>query len=154
MKRIILRDVTMENLLDVIKLKSEDKEFSLFEKWVSSNVFSLAQAKVQPGWVTKAIYDGTLLIGFTMFGLDNERNRFELCRIMIDYKYQGKGYGTAAVKEIISEMIRILPYCDEIYLSVIPTNKAAIHVYTNAGFTRTGEIIKGFVDEDVYSLKV
>ncbi|MEH7380661.1 GNAT family N-acetyltransferase [Bacillus sp. JJ1533] len=154
MKKIILRDVTMENLMDVIRLKSEDKEFALFEKWVASNVFSLAQAKVQPDWVTKAIYDGTQLIGFTMFGLENERNRFELCRVMIDYKYQGKGYGTAAVKEIISEMIRTLPYCDEIYLSVVPTNKAAIHVYTNAGFTKTGEIIKGFVDEDVYCFKV
>ncbi|MFS0824053.1 GNAT family N-acetyltransferase [Bacillus sp. 1P02SD] len=154
MKKIILRDVTMDNLLDVIRLKSEDKEFALFEKWVASNVFSLAQAKVQPDWVTKAIYDGTQLIGFTMFGLENERNRFELCRIMIDYKYQRKGYGTAAVKEIISEMIHTMPYCDEIYLSVIPTNQAAIHVYTKAGFTKTGEIIKGFVDEDVYCFKV
>ncbi|THE13330.1 GNAT family N-acetyltransferase [Bacillus timonensis] len=154
MKKIILRDVTMDNLIDVIRLKSEDKEFALFEKWVASNVFSLAQAKVQPDWVTKAIYDGTQLIGFTMFGLENERNRFELCRIMIDYKYQGKGYGTAAVKEIISEMIQTLPYCDEIYLSVIPSNLAAIHVYTKAGFTKTGEIIKGFVDEDVYCFKV
>ncbi|MEH7224959.1 GNAT family N-acetyltransferase [Bacillus sp. JJ1566] len=154
MKKIILRDVTMENLMDVIRLRSEDKEFALFEKWVASNVYSLAQAKVQPDWVTKAIYDGTQLIGFTMFGLENERNRFELCRIMIDYKYQRKGYGTLAVKEIISEMIRTLPYCDEIYLSVIPTNKAAIQVYANAGFTKTGEIIKGFVDEEVYCFKV
>ncbi|WP_077617399.1 GNAT family N-acetyltransferase [Bacillus sinesaloumensis] len=154
MKKIILRDVTMENLLDVIRLKSEDKEFALFEKWIASNVFSLAQAKVQPDWVTKAIYDRTQLIGFTMYGLENERNRFELCRIMIDYKYQGKGYGTLAVKEIISEMIKTLPFCDEIYLSVIPTNLAAIHVYTKAGFAKTGEIIKGFVDEDVYCFKV
>ncbi|WP_449539587.1 GNAT family N-acetyltransferase [Ferdinandcohnia sp. Marseille-Q9671] len=154
MKKIILRDVTMDNLLSVIQLKSEDKEFALFEKWIASNVFSLAQAKVQPGWETKAIYDGIQLIGFTMYGLDNERNRYELCRIMIDYKYQGKGYGTAAVKEIIAEMIRTLPYCDEIYLSVIPNNKTAIHVYTQAGFKKTGEIIKGFVDEDVYCFKV
>lgn len=153
MKKVILRDVTMDNLLDVIRLKSEDKEFALFEKWVASNVFSLAQAKVQSDWVTKAIYDGIQLIGFTMFGLENERNRFELCRIMIDYKYQGKGYGTAAMKEIISEMIRTLPYCEEIYLSVIPTNKAAIHIYTKAGFIKTGEIIKGFIDEDVYCFK-
>ncbi|WP_453990323.1 GNAT family N-acetyltransferase [Bacillus nitroreducens] len=153
MKNIILRDVTMDNLLDVIQLKSEDKPFTLFEKWIASNVFSLAQAKVQPDWVTKAIYAGTQLIGFTMYGLENERNRFELSRIMIDYKYQGKGYGTAAVKAIISEMYRTLPYCDEIYLSVIPSNKAAIHVYTKAGFRKTGEIIKGFVDEDVYCFK-
>ncbi len=111
---------------------------------------SVAQAKVQPDWVTKAIYDGIQLIGFTMFGLENERNRFELSRIMIDYKYQGKGYGAAAIRVIISEMMRTLPYCDEIYLSVIPTNKAAIHIYTKAGFIKTGEIIKGFIDEDVY----
>ena len=29
----------------------------------------------------------------------------ELCRIMIDYHYQNKGYGTRAIKMILDEMM-------------------------------------------------
>ena len=74
-----------------------------------------------------------------MYGLCEERNFYELCRFMIDRKYQDKGYGTQALSLIVEE-IKNKYSCNEIYLSTEPENVKAKHVYEKFGFVSTGEI--------------
>jgi hypothetical protein len=54
---IQLKDITSENFMECVLLKSiATKERPLFEEHVASNAFSLAQAKVESEWLSKAIY--------------------------------------------------------------------------------------------------
>ena len=77
-------------------------------------------------------------------------NFYELCRFMIDRKYQGQGYGKQALSLIIEEMKNRFN-CNEIYLSTDPENVRAKHVYEKFGFVSTGEI---WYDEELYVLKL
>lgn len=153
--KIKLEAVTEKNFWDVINLKStpeQEKKFQLFEKYVGSNAFFIALASVK-GWVNRAIYDGDTLIGFATHGLDQEQGRYEMISIMLGHKYQGKGYGKAALKKILEEMAEMYE-CEEIFLTTAPTNEAAIRVYKKLGFKPNGEVFKAFVEEDVYRLEV
>ena len=97
---INLRDITNENFIECIKLTTnKDDNHTIFEEFVASNAFSIAQSKIQDGWVTKAIYEDDTMVGFTMYGF--EGNFYEICRLMIDHRYQQKGYGTIALTKII-----------------------------------------------------
>lgn len=150
-----LIEVTEDNFFPVIHLKSQieqEKKFQLFEKWVGSNAFFIAFASIK-GWISRAIYDGETLIGYTTYGLDKSSNRYEMVSFMLGHQYQGKGYGKKALSLVIDEMIERFN-CKEIYLTVIPENENAIRVYKALGFEPTGEIEKAFHDEHVYCLKV
>ncbi|MCA1029638.1 GNAT family N-acetyltransferase [Bacillus timonensis] len=152
---IQLKPVTEENFWAILNMKSDkeqEKKIQIFERWVGSNTFFIALASVQ-GWVNRAIYDGDTLIGFATHGLDKENNRYEMVSIMLGYQYQGKGYGVASLKAVLDDMFRHYN-CNEIYLTVIPENEAAIRTYKKLGFKPTGEIVKAFHDEHVYCLKV
>lgn len=151
--KLMLKDVTDKNFFDVINLKSLEeqvKKFQIFERWVGSNAFFIALASVN-GWTNRAIYDGDTLIGFATYGFDKENDRFEMVSLMLGYQFQGRGYGKKAISLVLNEMIERLG-CDEIYLSVIPENEAAIRVYEAVGFKPTGEIFKAFHDEHIYCL--
>jgi diamine N-acetyltransferase len=142
---ITLREVTRENFWPCILLKSaEYKGYHLFEEHVTSNAFSLAQAKVEPEWIPKAIYADEQLVGFAMYGTESKHNIPFITRLIIDYKHQRKGYGKAAMRLIIEEL-RSLGN-QEIYTSIVSTNEAAKELYTSIGFRDTGREI-GFGDE-------
>lgn len=138
---VIFRDITKENWQECIFLTTnkEDKHF-VCEEFVASNALSLAQSKIEDGWITKAIYDGDIMIGFTMYGYSEKLNFYEVCRLMIDHKYHGRGYGRAALLKVIEEMKKYND-CNEIYLCFDPENVIAQKLYISVGFKDTGKII-------------
>ena len=99
---------------------------------------------------TKIIENDGIIIGFTMYGYAKKQGYYELCRIMIDYKYQGNGYGTEAMKLVISEMKKI-ENCKDIYLSTNPENLRGKHLYKKLGFLNTGEFVD---EEELYVLSI
>lgn len=118
--------------------------------YVSSNGFSFAQSFFEKDWIIKGItFDGKP-VGFTMFGLDKANCRYELCRLMFDYREQGKGFGKQVLPIIIEDMKKHFN-CREIFLSTSPQNKRAIHLYELVGFKKTNEIID---DEIVFKLSI
>lgn len=69
------------------------------------------------------------------------RNSYSLWRLMIDKKYQGKGYGKKVI-ELALDFIRTFPcgkaeYC---YLSYEPKNEHAKRLYESFGFKETGDM--------------
>ena len=148
---IILKDVTKENWMECINLRSsKDRINSIFEEFVASNAFSIAQSKIEEEWVTKAIYDNETLIGFTMYGFYEKYKFYEISRLMIDYKFQQRGYGTQALLKIIDEM-KNYKNCKEIFLTIGQGNEIAIKIYKEIGFKDTGRII---ANELVYKLEL
>ena len=92
-----------------------------------------------------AICVGEKIVGFCMLALDpedeNPVDRYCLWRFMIDKNEQGKGYGQAALYEIIKYFKE--NDVDMIYLSTAPENEVGLHVYHKAGFRETGVIEDG-----------
>ena len=92
-----------------------------------------------------AIYAEEKLVGFCMFAIDpeeeDEEDIYWIWRFMIDQKEQGKGYGQAALAEIIQYFKN--HGADRIFLSTEPENECGMHIYQKAGFIDTGIIDDG-----------
>ena len=142
-----LVEITRENWLKVLFLTSNENGMpTLCEEYVASNALSLVQAQFENGWFTKAIEVEDEIVGFTMYGFCEEHNFYELCRIMIDKKYQGKGWGTQAIKLVLEDM-KLIAGCREVYLSTDSNNLIGKHVYEKIGFVAVNRKID---DEDLY----
>ena len=149
--KIILKPIDDTNREAVLKLTvREDQPF------VAPNDVSLRQADEanaeDPGVARPfAIYADDKLVGFCMFAFDPEEedpdDRFWLWRFMIDKSEQGKGYGQAALAEIIKYFRD--NGADQLWLSTEPENECGVHVYHKAGFKETGDIDDG---EAVFAL--
>lgn len=83
-----------------------------------------------------------------MYGYCYEANFYEICRLMIDHKYQGKGYGKVTLEKVIEEM-KSFKDCNEVFLSFEPENQIGRKLYESFNFKNTGKIIEG---ELLYSL--
>ncbi|HSK71952.1 MAG TPA: GNAT family N-acetyltransferase [Pyrinomonadaceae bacterium] len=138
MKKVRLEEITPQNFKECINLKVANGQ----EKFVASNVMSIAQSKVYPTHLPFAVYADDEMVGFVLCGLDEEEERYYLGRLMIDEKHQGKGYGRAATLAVI-EKLKQNENCDEIYLSFAPENTVAENLYKSIGFERTGEFNEG-----------
>ena len=82
---IKLREITLNNFEDVLKLEvSEDQK-----SFVSTTVYSLAQAYVcRENVYPFAIYADNTPVGFIMFGYYEARSQYTLWKLLIDKKYQ------------------------------------------------------------------
>lgn len=136
---INFRAITEDNFDAIIRMKRPDDEH-----FVASNAYSLAQA-----WLYRdtgdvypfAIYDDDQPVGFMMLDEDAEDANAERCliiwRIMFPVENQNKGYGTAAIREII-RLAKDSGKYDFLLIDYAPDNKIAEHVYTKLGFRPTG----------------
>lgn len=142
---IEFREIDRHNFDDVIDLKVADEQKS----FVATNLYSLAQAKAYPECICLAIYDGDVPVGFTMYCLDADDKEYWIYRLMVDSKFQSKGYGKAAMEKLI-EGIKEDKEHHKIYLSFEPENDLARKLYENLGFEADGRVIDG---EVVYKME-
>ena len=87
------------------------------------------------------IFDDEKLIGFAMLR-EYEKESYFLWNYAIDYRYQNKGYGTKALKELIHLLIDKYGI-NEMVTTYLWGNLHAKHVYEKVGFVETD-----VVDED------
>jgi diamine N-acetyltransferase len=114
------------------------------EDFVAPNLYSLAEAAVEPTWTALAICDDETVVGFAMFGLEKAAGRWWIIRFMIGAEHQAKGYGTAALRALIALMAaRHGPR--DIFLGYEPGNVVAERLYARFGFVPTGEMEAGEV---------
>jgi diamine N-acetyltransferase len=142
---IFLKNVDQENFREVIGLTVADGQ----KNFVASNVFSIAQSKIQPENIPLAIYNDDVLVGFAMYGLDPDDQEYWISRLMIDKQFQAKGFGRQAMTRLIS-LIREDTSHHVIYLSFEPDNERARKLYESLGFMPDGRMCDG---EIVYRLK-
>lgn len=91
-------------------------------------------------WRPVCLYDGEVLVGFAMYGYIEEAayNRLWFDRLLIDYHYQGKGYGKEAFELVFTTIRKEYPTLN-MYLSVYDENEIATKLYLSHGFVYTGE---------------
>ena len=146
---VCLRATTRENwyACTQLELRPDQQDF------VSPVILSLAQSKFEPERVPLAVYDDDTLVGFIMYNSSPLRDgSYRISRVLIDQKYQGRGYGRQAVLQVVERM-RQVPSCKEILIEYSPENTVAAHLYTDLEFgplrkTEYG-IVNGKMDYDI-----
>ncbi|GAA0126979.1 GNAT family N-acetyltransferase [Clostridium sp. CTA-19] len=134
---IYLKEVTGENWRKIIRLKVTEEQ----QCYVSSNTGILAKAYAYlfQRSQAKVIYDDCNIVGLIMYRDYDERNAYILDQLMIDSKFQRKGYGEKAVLEAIKIMKNDKKY-NRIILCYCEGDNAAKNLYTKLGFYHTGEV--------------
>lgn len=131
---ISLKEITIENLDDVLALSVNDNQ----KGYVSTTAESLAQAYVYKDTAYPfAIYEDSELVGFIMMGYYEAKEYYTLWKFMIDYKFQNKGYGRKAL-ELGIEYVKKRFNPEAIYTGVSIGNDVAKRLYESVGFVATG----------------
>lgn len=135
-----LRDVTADNRQTVVGLELDPDQ----EHLVASNAESLDEARSDPDARPRAVYAGERIVGFLMYDAGqpcDDPREATIYRFMIDRKYQGKGYGRAALHAALAE-IRAIPRVKTVSISYMPDNPVTKLFYASLGFVEVG------LDED------
>ncbi|MBN2390262.1 MAG: GNAT family N-acetyltransferase [Anaerolineae bacterium] len=133
---ITLKPITKENWHAAIRLEVAPEQ----RKFVASNVYSIAESHFEPGAVPMGIYNEVdTMIGFLMYG--PYHGEMWIWRLMVDQRYQQRGYGRAAMQAIVAAL-RAMGHT-EIFLSHEPENTVGAEFYTSLGFEDTGRIDGG-----------
>lgn len=131
-----LRPITSDNFAACLALDVDETQRGL----VAPNVKSLAEAYVNHHLTPLAIYDGATIgyeqphlpmVGFTMYEV--VAGVGFIMRLMIDRSMQGKGYGRAAMIEVIRRL-RMIPEVQLIATSHRAENSVAARLYRSLGF--------------------
>ncbi|HUE99415.1 MAG TPA: GNAT family N-acetyltransferase [Anaerolineales bacterium] len=143
-----LRPVTEHNWNALIKLKVSDDQ----SHFVASNLYSIAEAQFgfedEGHWnfYPFGAYVGDEPVGFLMYSLNPNHSRFQafITRLMVDQRFQGKGYGREIV-QLVVKSFREDEQIKNIGISYEPENAAARNLYASLGFTEPGEMMEGEV---------
>ena len=146
-----LEKINGKNVWDILKLSVSDDQ----KNFVARNETSIIEAYTAitaNGYAFPfGIYDDCTPVGFLMIGFDKDdywedapaiaAGSYNFWRLMIDKKYQGRGYGKEAVR-LALEFIKTFPcgkaeFC---WLSYEPENETARRLYREYGFEETGEM--------------
>jgi diamine N-acetyltransferase len=133
-----LREITRETWEQCVRLRVAPEQ----ESFVASNAVSLAQSKYEAEWIPLALYDDDEMVGFVMYGVSRDEGTYWILRVMVDRRFQGRGYGHAAM-ELLLARLRAMPGCEQVAISYEPENEVARRLYASVGFRETGEVVEG-----------
>lgn len=138
---INLTEVTVENWFEVASLSVKDDQ----KNYVAPVIGILARGYVYRD-CNPRIYvienDGIIVGAAFVREFADEPLGYDLQQFMIDQRYQGKGYGSEALKLILNELHKEGHY-DHVEVCVKKDDFAAIHLYEKYGF-----VDSGYVDDD------
>ena len=145
-----LKKINRNNIAEILKLEVFDNQKS-FVATNNSIIIEAYIAITENNHVfTFGIYNDDTPIGFLMIGFDVNsddegapkvaKGNYNIWRLMIDKKFQGKGFGKKAM-DLAIEFINTFPcgiakYC---WLSYENYNNVARQLYKSVGFVETEE---------------
>ena len=145
MEDVELRPVDRDNLNKVVKLKVEDGD----NKFVAPNMYSIAEAYVEPDTKPTAIYFKGVPVGFILYGQFAEDNGdYWVGRLMVDKDFRGIGIGKRGMELALEDMRA--DGADSVYVSLVPDNDYARELYLKLGFIDTKTQMEG---EDVFKFE-
>ena len=140
-----IRPVTKDNWKELIRLKVRENQ----THFVASNLYSIAESQFgdeyEGHWdlYPFGIYDDQgMPVGFCMYALnlDHPQHQAFVQRLMVDDKYQGKGYGRFGMQRML-EIFRSEERIRSVGISYEPENEGARKLYASLGFVETGEMV-------------
>lgn len=140
---VTLREVTSRTVREICRLQVAPEQRGL----VAPNAVSFAEALFEPRAWYRAIYADGAAVGFVMLSEDPgapEGPAYWVWRLMIDRRFQGRGYGRRVV-ELVVDHVRTLPGATELLLSWVPGPGGPEGFYLGLGFELTGETLESEV---------
>jgi diamine N-acetyltransferase len=122
-------------LVTSLELAQEQIDF------VASNSESLDEADLDEDAQPRAVIMEDRVVGFLMYEAPEDDDEARVYRFMIDRAHQGRGYGKAALRNVLEEISR-LGHVRHVSICYAPENEGARHLYRAAGFVEEG------LDED------
>jgi diamine N-acetyltransferase len=138
-----LEPLTPENVRAVCELRVAPAQ----EVFVEPNAVSIAEAYVHEQAWCRAVYAGAELVGFVMLFDAASGPGYMLWRLMIDARFQGRGFGREVV-ERVADHVRGRPGATRLKVSVHVGDGGPAPFYESLGFTATGELSG---DQPVYA---
>jgi len=135
---VTLREITRENLTDVLRLQVAPDQKGL----VADNGCSIAQGCFHDEAWFRAIYAGEAPVGFVMLSEEPDKPEYYVWRLMIGARHQRMGFGRRAM-ELVIERVRGRPNATELLLGVVPKDGSALDFYAGLGFEDTGRVDDG-----------
>ena len=130
---LTLQPVGRENWRAVAQLKVAPQQ----AVFVADPCYYLALCTYEAVWHPLAITLGEEVIGFCMWGIDPADASCWLGGLLIDERYQGRGYGKDAVQAALAMLAE---HGHRAFaLSYQPSNSVAKQLYESLGFRETGE---------------
>lgn len=146
MKNLNYREVTKENLIEIMKLSDTLSDEQ--KRCVAPNVVSIAQGSVHSYAYYRGIYLDDTPVGFFMLSIPNEETKrtgeddeFFLWRFMIATEYQNKDFGKEALDHMV-EIGRELGH-KTLGTSCHMAEVSPYHFYLKYGFVDTGKVEHG-----------
>jgi len=145
-----IRPVTKDNWRQLIRLQVREDQ----RHFVASNLYSIAESQFgddfEGHWDLHpfGIFDDSDdPVGFLMYGFNFEHPKQQafIQRLMVDEKFQGKGYGRFGMQKVL-EIFRADERIREVGISYEPENEAARKLYASLGFSETGRMVEDEVE--------
>lgn len=131
---ISLKSISKENWRDAINLEVHEEQ----KDFIASNTYSIAQVQFLEDFKAMGVYLEDKMIGFAMYGIDEDDHHYWIYRLMIQKELQGKGYGLKALQEVIKDIKQNnLMQKPHITIGYHPENEGARHTYKKVGFVET-----------------
>jgi diamine N-acetyltransferase len=151
---VALREIADNNRLSVEDLRVAPGQEGFVDGVRQSLVEAAATPHAKPWY--RAVYAGETPVGFVMLGDDVPPGnphipwRYYLWRMLIDGRYQGRGYGRAALDRVVV-YVETRPEADVLVTSVVAGEGSPLGFYERCGFQLTGEM---FDHEHVMQLRL
>lgn len=131
---IRVKAVETQNVLDVCALTTnQDGIDTTTEEPFCRNAIFIAEAKYNPEMYPYAIYNNNVLIGFFMYKrTENEAKTANICRFMVDDKFQRKGLEKKALEYILRGLK--IQGVRKVMIIIDNTNENVENLYCSFGF--------------------
>lgn len=139
---IKLVEVNEQNWSEVVSLRVEEEQ----KKFLDQPIGILARGYVYRSCNARVfgIAKDEQMVGVARVkDMDEEPACYDLQQFMIDRRFQRKGYGTEALRMILSVLSEEMKY-EQVEVCVDKGNAAALRMYQKNGFADTG-----YIDESV-----
>jgi len=141
-------EIVRDNFIDVVELELEKAQ----EKYVTSNLFSIAESKLfTPSSNLRAICVSDKVVGFLEYEFgesDADKDGCTIWRFMIDRRRQNSGIGKIALGLLLEE-IKAQERCKIVDVYYNPENIVAKRLYANFGFKEVGDRDDGDVIAEI-----
>ena len=137
---VTLRAITCDNLHAVLELSVADHQLETYPR---SNAYSIAEAHYPADddavWL-RAIYAGETPVGLILTSEAEDKGEYFLWRLMVDHRFQNRGYGRRAVELLVERILRN-DNAKGLTTSHLRVDSNAGRFYEQLGFEYTGKRI-------------
>jgi ribosomal protein S18 acetylase RimI-like enzyme len=117
-----------KNVYDLLSIRNDPEQL-----WFMCNTkYMLAYHYSEKNDTCYLLYDNSVAVGTVSIYTDIKKNVFEITNVLVDYRYQGRGYG----KDLINSSVEVVKKlgCKKISLEVDRKNIAAYRTYLSCDF--------------------